>query len=311
VDAVRPRGDHGTGGRIPSLGNLRRLTGAADPAGAIVPVAATVPGLARVAGAAAANTALWASKTYVKTSWRLAKATVDRGELTALTRDAIGVLDNVVVFANAVLGTPVQALSRMPGAAAVQEHLMLADEPIDDTPEGLRRRGAALLDRSADVTTEDDGHPAYSRILTEIAPDEARILRLLIEGGPQPSVDVRTGGFGNSELVAPGLQMIGPRAGTRKVENTPAYLNNLFRLGLIWFSKEPVEDHEAYQVLEAQPDVLSAFHSVRFAKIVRRSIHLTPFGEGFARMVLIQNADRELPEHAAPMASEESAPPKG
>ena len=38
-----------------------------------------------------------------------------------------------------------------------------------------------------------------------------------------------------------------------------------------------------YQVLEAQPDVLEAMHSVRRAKVVRRSIHLTPFGEDFCR----------------------------
>lgn len=285
---------------------------ASDPSGAVVPVAATVPGLARVAGAAAANTALWGARTSLRTSWRLAKATVDRGELTSLTRDAIGVLDNVVVFANAVLGTPVASLARVPGMATVTELVPLGhDGPVDETPEGLRRRGAALLDRSADVTIQDDGHPAYSRILTELAPDEARILRLMIEKGPQPSVDVRTGGFGASELVAPGLQMIGPRAGVRKVNSVPAYLNNLFRLGLIWFSKEPIDDPEGYQVLEAQPDVLHAFHSVRFPKIVRRSIHLTPFGEGFARMVLIANADKAFPEHAAPLASEESAPPKG
>ena len=41
---------------------------------------------------------------------------------------------------------------------------------------------------------EDDGHPAYARILDELAPDEARILLLLLRSGPQPSVDVRTGG---------------------------------------------------------------------------------------------------------------------
>jgi hypothetical protein len=285
---------------------------ASDPSGAVVPVAATVPGLARVAGAAAANTALWGARASLRTSWRLAKATVDRGELTALTRDAIGVLDNVVVFANAVLGTPVANLSRIPGVASMTEMVPLGQEhPIDESPEGLRRRGAALLDRSADVTIQDDGHPAYSRILTELAPDEARILRLMIEVGPQPSVDVRTGGFGASELVSSGLQMIGPRAGVRKVGNVPAYLNNLFRLGLIWFSKEPIDDPEGYQVLEAQPDVLHAFHSVRFPKIVRRSIHLTPFGEGFARMVLINNSERALPEHAAPLAADEASPPKG
>jgi hypothetical protein len=282
----------------------------ANPTSALTPVAASVPGLSRVLGGAIVNTASWGARTYVKTGWRLAKATVDRKELNALTRDAIDVLDNVVVFANAVLGTPVGSLQRLQGAAidTVSDVINAVD---DATPEGLRRRGAALLDRSADVTIEDDGHPAYSRILTELAPDEARILRLLIQDGPQPSLDVRTGGFGASELIAPGLQMIGPRAGVRKPDLVPAYLNNLFRLGLIWFSKEPVADQERYQVLEAQPDVLHAWHSVRFAKIVRRSIHLTPFGEGFARMALIQNGDQILPEHTSPVASEESAPPKG
>lgn len=273
-----------------------------NPASSLAPVAASMPGLARVAGSAAANTALWGAKTSLRTTWRLARATVDRNELTALTRDAIGVLDNVVVFANAVLGSPVSTLTRAPGAASALDLLPVTPkDPVDETPEGLRRRGAALLDRSADVTSSDDfGHPAYSRILTELAPDEARILRLLVERGPQPSVDVRTGGFGASELVAAGLQMIGPRAGCRKVENTHAYLNNLFRLGLIWFSKEAIDDHEVYQVLEAQPEVLHAFHSTRFAKIVRRSIHLTPFGEGFARMVLVTDEALEFPGHAAP-----------
>ena len=74
----------------------------------------------------------------------------------------------------------------------------------------------ALLTRSRDVWNTERGHPAYARILEEMAPDEARILLLLLRGGPQPAVDVRTGGpigMVSSRLVAPGLNMIGPRAG--------------------------------------------------------------------------------------------------
>lgn len=41
-----------------------------------------------------------------------------------------------------------------------------------------------------------------------------------------------------------------------------------------------------YQVVEAQPDVQAALHSVRMAKVVRRSIHLSPFGEDFCRAAL-------------------------
>ena len=124
----------------------------------------------------------------------------------------------------------------------------------------LRERGEELLQRSRDVWSEDeDTHPAYARILDDLAPDEARILLLLLRGGPQPSVDVRTGGpigLVSSALVAPGMSMIGARAGCRYLDEVPAYLNNLFRLGLIWFSREQLEDPMEYQVVEAQPDVL-------------------------------------------------------
>jgi hypothetical protein len=72
--------------------------------------------------------------------------------------------------------------------------------------------------------------------------------------------------------------MIGAHAGCRYVERVHPYLNNLHRLGLVWFSREPVSDLIRYQVLEAQPDVASALAGVRHGRTVRRSIHLTSFG---------------------------------
>ena len=141
------------------------------------------------------------------------------------------------------------------------------------------------------------------------------MLRLLLLEGPQPSVDVRTGGplgIIRSRLIAPGLSMIGARAGCRYVERVPSYLNNLFRLGMVWFSRETLRDPARYQVLEAQPDVLEAIHSVRYAKVVRRSIHLTPFGEDFCRMCLAPEGRSldELPEHSTPPSSTDApAPP--
>jgi hypothetical protein len=151
----------------------------------------------------------------------------------------------------------------------------------------LRDRGAELLRRSADVDFTEDMHPAYAGILDQLAPDEARILRLLA-AGPQPAVDVRTArplGIG-SELLAPGLTMIGAEAGCRHVDRVHAYLNNLFRLGLVWFSREPVRDPLRYQVLEAQPDVAEAMRKAKRVKTVRRSVHLTPFGADFCSVCL-------------------------
>jgi hypothetical protein len=95
--------------------------------------------------------------------------------------------------------------------------------------------------------------------------------------------------------------MIGARSGCRYLDRVPAYLNNLHRLGLVWFSREQLTDPMEYQVLEAQPDVLAAMHSQRFTKVVRRSIHLTPFGEDFCRAVLLTDeAAVEYPAHGVP-----------
>jgi hypothetical protein len=42
-------------------------------------------------------------------------------------------------------------------------------------------------------------------------------------------------------------------------------------------------------------------HSVRFAKVVRRSIHLTPFGVGFCQACLVDEDETpDLPEHQIP-----------
>jgi len=150
------------------------------------------------------------------------------------------------------------------------------------------------LRQSADVRVEQDSHPAYMRILDVLAPDEARILRFLARSGPQPSVDVRTGLPLASELVAQGQTMIAEEAGCRYPDRVYAYLNNLHRLGLIWFSREPLRDSQRYLVLEAQPEVTQALEEGgRTARTVRRSIVLTPFGTDFCEICLPLEGDED------------------
>jgi hypothetical protein len=88
-------------------------------------------------------------------------------------------------------------------------------------------------------------------------------------------------------MIASGLTMIGLQAGVRKMERTKPYLNNLYRLGLVWFSHETLSDPGRYQVLEVQPDVTAALKRAgRAGKTVRRTIELTPFGEDFCAVCL-------------------------
>ena len=181
-----------------------------------------------------------------------------------------------------------RAAMSMGGASPVEERGAPASAvERDEGGRSLRERGAELLRKSADVHFDDDSHPAYTRILDQLAPDEARIIRLLASKGPQAAVDVRAGLPLASQLVAPGLTMIGAEAGCRYPDRVHSYLNNLYRLGLVWFSREKLEDPMPYQVLEAQPEVKEALSEAgRLGRTVRRSIHLTPFGEDFCAAAL-------------------------
>ncbi len=260
-----------------------------------------VPGLARIAAATAMHATVWGVATGWRTSRRLVAALRDPEQAAALARE-LGVTVATVTDLGRALASGVP-LPQAVSDALAEEEAQLAGT-VDDEGGSLRERGAELLDRSRDVWHEDDGHPAYARILGDLAPDEARVLMLLVRSGPQPSVDVRSGGpVGrvHSQLIAPGLTMIGARAGCRYVDRVPAYLDNLHRLGLVWFSREQLSDPMEYQVLEAQPDVLEATHSQRFTRVVRRSIHLTPFGAGFCRAALLPVDDAsDYPSHGAP-----------
>ncbi len=268
-----------------------------------------IPGMARIAATAWMRSTAWTLGAGARSGKLFARALTDpqtAGELVQeVARDVAEATRTVSEVARAVAaGVPIP--KALLDATFSLSSVVLADStPQEPDPEqSLRERGESLLQRSRDVWSDEETHPAYARILGDLAPDEARILLLLLRGGPQPSVDVRTGGpvgLVSSALVAPGMTMIGARAGCRYLDEVPAYLNNLFRLGLIWFSREQLEDPMEYQVVEAQPDVLEAMHSVRFPKVVRRSIHLTPFGTGFCRACLVDPEETAtLPTHQIP-----------
>lgn len=270
--------------------------------------AEALPGVARIAGTAWLRSASWAIGSGTRSARNLARAMTDpaaAGELVRGVADDIAEATRTISSVASAVSGGVPLPRALLDAGVTLSSMMAPDEVAERVRElSLRERGEELLRRSRDVWSDGRAHPAYGRIIDELAPDEARVLLLLLRGGPQPSVDVRTGGpvgLVSSSLVAGGLTMIGPRAGVRYLDEVPAYLNNLFRLGLVWFSREQLEDPLEYQVVEAQPDVLEAMHSVRFSRIVRRSIHLTPFGVDFCRTCLVDPEEQlDLPEQGVP-----------
>nr|WTA71340.1 DUF4393 domain-containing protein [Micromonospora sp. NBC_00855] len=249
-----------------------------------------IRGVFRAAGLAAGTAvrgSQWAVGTTYEVTKELAQAALD-GEssadiaertgnaLRSIARSALGVTEGSVREIVSYVPTPNGASQQ---AITVGPYLRSA------TTDDLRRRGDALLARSADVYFTEDVHPAYDRILDEVAPDEARILRFMALNGPQPSVDVRTNrplGIG-SELVQGDLTSVPEQAGVRYPDRARSYLINLNRLGLTLTSDDPVV-LSRYMVLEVQPVVEQALKKAgRAPKIVRKSLRLSEFGEDFCR----------------------------
>jgi len=132
--------------------------------------------LARVAAGAWLRTATWG----LGASIRAARAATDPRQALELAQE---VGEGVRGYAREFLG--VSDLDRrigqlMPGAGAGEQ------SSNGQAPEGdsLRAAGAELLRQSTEVDSPDTIHPAFARILEELAPDEARILRLMAGDGP-------------------------------------------------------------------------------------------------------------------------------
>ena len=297
VDALRPRGDHGVRRWSPPPADLR--SGWAER---WTNVCEQVPGIARIAAGAAWRSTLWTAGAARRTG-RLVLRTVTDPEASAELLEEVA-RDVGRGGPDGVHGGPpdpggyADRDGARGGRAGPRGHPATWWSPASGshhaepgrgrTRRTSRARGARLLERSRDVWSDEDDPPGVRadprrpRARRGAGPDAAASSPV-----PQPSVDVRTGGpvgMVSSQLIAPGLTMIGaarrralPRPGARPTSTTWT--------GSGWSGcrREPLTDPMEYQVLEAQPDVLAAMHSVKFAKVVRRSIHLTPFGEDFCR----------------------------
>jgi hypothetical protein len=263
----------------------------------------SIPSLARVVVGASVE----AGSSYVKVGVIVARGVVGRQPPSAIVEDVAGQATEfarkLLELSDEAVGVsivrsdarpPVPTPSRPSGSVTAK----VVSQPVPGAPwlrieradqRTLQQMYEALIAESTDVHHHEENHPAYVRVISELTPDEARILRLFAVDGPQPALDIRTAGtFGfGSRLVKPGVTMIGAYAGCQEPDRVPSYLNNLNRLGLIWFSREMIGDVNSYALLEAQPDVLEAAEELGGKNRIRntlRSIELTAFGKNLCSL---------------------------
>lgn len=158
-------------------------------------------------------------------------------------------------------------------------------EPI--TQEVLRERFQGLLERSREpAPPEGEPHPAFAPIVDALSPDEARIIVLLCRDGPQPVVSVRATpliGRGG-QTVLENVSLLGERAGCHHADRTPAYIDNLCRLGVTERHDEELVGAEDYEVLSSRAEVREAEEHIQEernqrATVRRGQVRLTRLGE--------------------------------
>jgi hypothetical protein len=229
-------------------------------------------GLVRFAASTSMRMTAWAVRGTVAASTGLIRDVASGEPITEIMdRHAETVRYHVVRALNLQNGQPVVVRVQHDGSS-------LAD---------LREQGDELLRQLGDPNVEPrNEHPAFARILRELTPDEARILRFMALAGPQPAIDVRTRtplGVG-SELIASGINLVAEMSGATYPDRNQQYLANLDRLGMISFSEEQVEDPRRYSFVEAQPVAAAAMARARRTVTVYRSIEITQFGLQFAHV---------------------------
>lgn len=236
-------------------------------------------GLAKFGATASLHVAAWATTTTVKHATDIVRE-INAGEpVTEIVDARLEVVRSTMwKFLHLDRITPASVAPPTTAVMRPRSNASLRD---------LREQGDELLRRIGNPAERPQSeHPAFSRILRELVPDEARILRFMALAGPQPAIDVRTKtplGVG-SELIAGGINLVADMSGATYPERNQQYLANLTRLGMIQFSDEKVEDPRRYSFIEAQPVAAAAISRAKRAHTVYRSILITQFGRQFCEV---------------------------
>jgi hypothetical protein len=153
----------------------------------------------------------------------------------------------------------------------------------DGHAEPLRAAMAELLNRSIGFGRERAKEYLYAIMLRQLTPDEARILSALSGGSPFPLIDVaeRTNRGTAGRIVLRNASTVGKSAGVSLIDQVPSYVTRLVGLGLVDIGEEAPSLETQYQMLMTDETVRRAENSVKRAKFVRRTVHISRLGTQF------------------------------
>jgi hypothetical protein len=142
-----------------------------------------------------------------------------------------------------------------------------------------------LLQRSIDQTRDQAEEDLYSVMLSELVPDEARILALLSSGEPQALVHIGVGSpIGTpSRLVAENFCSVGRPAQVKLPDCVPLYVSHLMALNLVEEGPEDLALESRYQIMEGEREFRDAVERARgqtrlAVRVLRRTLVISALG---------------------------------
>jgi hypothetical protein len=235
-----------------------------------------------VAGAGnAVVTAARVGRIFGRSSVRLARqlpgaALIER-EATRITR-ALSDVRRALDLPSAVFGVH--------GNAEEQRVMLLLTDAAGDR-EPLRTAMAELLERS---TTDRSAGREYlfGSIVSQLVPDEARIVAALANGTAFAAADLIAKPVGRSvsHTVLANASTVGRAAGVALPDNTPTYLTRLHGFGLVEFGSADDTLATQYELIAVEPSVVSARQAAEAARqggirLRRKTVMLSALGREF------------------------------
>lgn len=156
-----------------------------------------------------------------------------------------------------------------------------------------------LLAGAMDKNTVQNAHPSFVHVISELSPDEARLLRIISHSKALPKLDIKLrlvsdGKDKGSIYIYKNFTLLGVDAGLQYPELTPTYLSNFERLNLISCPVDELgssyTDENLYTALENAEiikELRNRFETENKKLLIdRRTIQITDFGMLFIDAVI-------------------------
>lgn len=176
------------------------------------------------------------------------------------------------------------------GGAGPEEHrVMTLIHSVGSDPEPLRSAMSELLERSSAVGGDRSREYLFGTIVSQLVPDEARVLGALAGGRRFAALDVvhrPNGRSGRRQVVLANASTIGSAAGIGSPADVSVYLGRLQGFGLLDFTYSPTGLDAQFESLLRDPEVSAVRAKVEAARqgnatIVRKAVTLSALGREF------------------------------